>query len=90
MVEDWSRLRSAALSREATREGRAHLGIGKYRDALGHLQRAVELDPTSSSAKYYLGLTYVRLGRGKLAQQQTHELREIDPSLATMLANLTG
>ncbi|MBT8487083.1 MAG: tetratricopeptide repeat protein [Phycisphaerales bacterium] len=88
-AEGWTRLHKSAQAREAVDQAREMMAVGRYADALPHLEDAVTRDPASSDAHYNLGLAYVRLGRHDDARRETERLRALDPNLANMLANLT-
>lgn len=60
-------------------------------EALGYMQRALELDPMSSIVRVRLGGVLMDLGRFEAAEQQLNELVELDPGFAatySMLAEL--
>ena len=55
---------------------RALLDLDRPRDALPHLQKAVELDPGSSAIRMQLGKTYLRLGRAAEGERELRLARE--------------
>ena len=55
---------------------RALLDLDRPRDALPHLQKAVELDPGSSAIRMQLGKTYLRLGRAAEGERELRRARE--------------
>ena len=61
--------------------GRALLRLGSTFDAEVHLRKAVELDPSSASAAYYLASTYAAMGESRRADAVTWYERaiELDP-----------
>ena len=54
---------------------------GKYRHALAHLEKAIELDSTGSQAKYHyhLGRTYMKMGEKELATKAFRRAVELTP-----------
>ncbi len=68
--------------------GRSLMSVGRHREAMAHFERATHLDPASARAQYNLGLASVMSGDLNRAHHATLALRELDPSLANMLANL--
>lgn len=47
--------------------------LGKYKDAVGKYQRALEIDPASRNAHYNIGLTYLALKEYDLANKHAQE-----------------
>lgn len=64
------------------------LAAGRHRDAIPHLESAVELDPQNIDAHYRLGLCLIRLGDMEGARAAQAALRRLDPNLANLLGNL--
>lgn len=72
------------------------LGLLRYNDAdwggaVGALERAVSLNPVYANAKYFLGLSYNRLGRDSEAIRQFSDIEATNPNNAevkSILANL--
>ncbi len=76
MLPDQADFRAAlgwALFREAPADARAG------RAALGELRRAIQLDPKSRRARYYLGYFYAQSGQPDLAVGEFERLLELDP-----------
>lgn len=69
-----------ALFREAPADARAG------RAALAELRRAIQLDPRSRRARYYLGYFYAQSGQPDLAGVEFEKLLELDPG-ATEVAD---
>ena len=77
MLPDQADFRAAlgwALFREAPADARAG------RAALAELRRAIQLDPKSRRARYYLGHFYAQTGQPDLAISEFEKLLELDPS----------
>ena len=62
-----------ALFREAPADARGG------RAALAELRRAIQLDPKSRRARYYLGYFYAQSGQPDLAVAEFEKLLELDP-----------
>jgi tetratricopeptide (TPR) repeat protein len=73
---------------EAMEQGQYYTAIGRHEVAASHYERAVELDPANASARYKAALAYVRCGRTARARREMAALEEMDPNLASLLANL--
>ena len=76
MLPDQADFRAAlgwALFREAPADARAG------RAALGELRRAIQLDPKSRRARYYLGHLYGQTAQPDLAIAEFEKLLELDP-----------
>jgi tetratricopeptide (TPR) repeat protein/DNA-binding response OmpR family regulator len=76
MLPDQADFRAAlgwALFREAPADARAG------RAALGELRRAIQLDPKSRRARYYLGYFHAQSGQPDLAVAEFEKLLELDP-----------
>ena len=56
--------------------------------AITALEHVIELDPDHADARYDLALAFVRLDDLPGARRQHEALRHLDPSLASLLANL--
>ncbi|KKU79260.1 MAG: Tetratricopeptide TPR_1 repeat-containing protein [Parcubacteria group bacterium GW2011_GWA2_47_7] len=62
-----------------------------YKSALDQFEAAVYLNPAYADAKYFLGLTYERLGRKDEAIQQFNDVQTLNPNnkdVAQILTNL--
>jgi len=62
-----------------------------YRGAISALERAVQLNPVYSNAKYFLGLSYDRVGRTSDAVAQFEDIKLLNPGnkeVEQILANL--
>ncbi len=81
------RPRAQRESRKEFAEARAAIGMGRDREAVEHLKKAIRLDPGYADAHYRLGLVYVKLGDHAAARQEQAYLKglEVDD-----LANLLG
>jgi tetratricopeptide (TPR) repeat protein len=76
MLPDQADFRAAlgwALFREAPADARAG------RAALAELRRAIQLDPKSRRARYYMGHFYAQTGQPDLAIAEFEKLLELDP-----------
>jgi cytochrome c-type biogenesis protein CcmH len=76
MLPDQADFRAAlgwALFREAPADARAG------RAALGELRRAIQLDPKSRRARYYLGYFHAQSGQPDLAVAEFEKLLDLDP-----------
>lgn len=62
--------------------GRASLALGKVDDSIGHLSRAVELDPTHAASRYQLGLALAHAGQLQASAEQFSRVIEQDPAHA--------
>jgi hypothetical protein len=78
----------AEESREAYAEGLRLVSMGRHREAIERLRRAVELDPTFAPARYKLALAYIASGRLAEARGELIELEALDANLASLLENL--
>lgn len=54
-------------------------GLGKLDDAVGHLQRGIELNPNMDEAHYYLSAIYRESGQYEKALHHLQKAVEIDP-----------
>lgn len=79
--------RDAAMA--SYRRGRSLIAVGKHRAALPHLEYAIELNPDAPQPHYSLGLAFHALGERDAAREQCELLKDLDPSLASLLGNLT-
>jgi len=73
---------------EAIEQGQYYTTIGRNDVAASHYAKAAELDPGNASVRYELALAYVRSGQTASARREMAKLKELDPSLASLLANL--
>jgi tetratricopeptide (TPR) repeat protein len=96
-AEAWSLARrtlAQALAAEpAYAEAMAYLGhvldyLGDPAEAERHLQRAVQLAPTTTLTRYLLGLYYQRHGRAREAAFQYRQALKLDPHNAALYAEL--
>ncbi len=55
-------------------------GDGNYMEALSHLRRAADLAPQHPEARFYLGLTFFRLGEFQYAVDALEWVLRLDPS----------
>lgn len=63
---------------------------GRYRTAITGARQILELDPAHAGAHYTLGLAYFRTQDLGAARTHCTILRELDPSLSSLLQNLVG
>jgi choline-sulfatase len=56
--------------------GSAHMGMGRYHEAIAQYRKYLELVPTSAYAHHWLSICFIRLG------DQANALREADATLA--------
>jgi Flp pilus assembly protein TadD len=61
---------------------------GEYAHAQSLLRRALDFAPDDAQVRYKLGLTCVMQRDFAGARAELHELRKLDPSLASLLSNL--
>jgi Flp pilus assembly protein TadD len=73
---------------EALDQGQLYAAIGRHDVAASHYSEAVRLDPGNAPARYRLALAYVRDGQEAPARREMAALKELDPSLASLLRNL--
>lgn len=76
----------AALGWSLFREAPADARAG--RAALAELRRAIQLDPKSRRARYYLGYFYAQSGQPDLAVAEFEKLLELDPGAAEVADEL--
>jgi len=62
-------------------KGIVEYGKGNYLEALEHFRTAVDLTPDDANARFYLGLTQIRLGEFGAAIPQLEKALQLDPSL---------
>lgn len=62
-------------------KGVIEYGEGNYIDALSHLRRAVDLAPEYAEARFYLGLTFMRLGEFQYAVDALNIVLQLDSNL---------
>jgi tetratricopeptide (TPR) repeat protein len=60
----------------------------RFDEAIAEARRAIELDPLSVSAAFFLGFAYHSAGRFNAAVEQMRKAIEIDPSNSRTHANL--
>jgi len=96
-AEAWSLARrtlaQAVAGEPAYAEAMAYLGhvldyLGDPAEAERHLQRAVQLAPTTTLTRYLLGLYYQRHGRAREAAFQYRQALKLDPRNAALYAEL--
>jgi tetratricopeptide (TPR) repeat protein len=61
---------------------------GDYASMIQPLREIIEMQPTLADARYKLGLAYVATSSFDGARRQYAALRDLDPSLASLLSNL--
>jgi Flp pilus assembly protein TadD len=61
-----------------------------YGDAASALEKAVTIQPDYSNARYFLGLSYARLGRTKDALTQFSQLAVTNPDNQTVASAITA
>jgi tetratricopeptide (TPR) repeat protein len=79
--------------REDLERGKAALEAGDLHDAVARLRRATKAVPEHATAWFLLGLSQLRLDRGKEAAaslEQAHELRGQDGAILVALAEALG
>ena len=59
--------------------------LERFNEAIPILQRAVDLEPESTQARFWLGASYERAGRGAEAESVLRDLLELDPDYAPAL-----
>ncbi|MHC5114052.1 MAG: TPR end-of-group domain-containing protein [Planctomycetota bacterium] len=82
----------ADLRREAGaayERARSHYAAGRFRESIAALREVLELDDRHAEAHYTLGLVFVRLDDRAAARRQHEILATLDPSLTSLLGNLT-
>jgi len=57
---------------------------GKYREAIGYWDQALELDNTNARALYMIGLSYQKMGEKQKGQQLCDRAIQMDPSLQSL------
>ena len=55
------------------------LTLNEINKAEEHLKKAIQLDPTLTTARFYLGVLYLQLDKEELAFQQLSWILENDP-----------
>ncbi|MCP3903482.1 MAG: hypothetical protein GY715_07575 [Planctomycetes bacterium] len=78
-----------ALTHEAFARARAHYAAGRFHQTITALDEVFDLDEAHADAHYTLGLIYVRLDDHEAAVRQHAILSTLDPSLTSLLGNLT-
>ena len=79
----------ARAAREFAREGRA-FEAGDVQGAIGHLRKALEIDPDYMEAHNNLGARYMALHRFEDAAAEFRRATELDPAAEKAFANLGG
>lgn len=79
----------AGASREFAREGRA-FEAGDVQGSIGHLRKALEIDPDYMEAHNNLGARYMTLHRFEDAAAEFRRATELDRSADKAFANLAG
>ncbi|HXN46205.1 MAG TPA: tetratricopeptide repeat protein [Bryobacteraceae bacterium] len=79
----------ARAAREFAREGRA-FEAGDVEGAIGHLRKALEIDPDYMEAHNNLGARYMALHRFEDAAAEFRRATELDPAAEKAFANLAG
>ena len=79
----------ARAAREFAREGRA-FEAGDVQGAIGHLRKALEIDPDYMEAHNNLGARYMALHRFEDAAAEFGRATELDPAAEKAFANLGG
>jgi tetratricopeptide (TPR) repeat protein len=69
--------------------GGAYLGANKLEQAIAYLQKAVELHPDQSDARYQLGRAYALAGRKSDAQREFELARDLKDQDQQMIRELT-
>ncbi len=59
--------------------GRELIGMKRYQEGVGHLERALEKMAEIAETRYYLGLGYLRLGALDRAEEHLRAAIDIDP-----------
>jgi len=72
---------SAESGSEAVEKGISYYEDGSYEEAVVELLKALETDPSSATAAYYLGLTYMERLDYPRARKYLEEAVSLDPSL---------
>ena len=63
-------------------KGIVEYGKGNYLEALEHFRTVVDLTPDDANARFYLGLTQLRLGEFSTAIPHLEKALQLDPFLA--------
>ena len=59
--------------------------LERYSEAIPILEKAIDLDPSSTQVRFWLGASYERAGRGKEAEGVLRDLLQLDPKFAPAL-----
>jgi len=78
--------REARKADELYKQVRPTVLAGAYEQAIPRLEQVVGIMPDHADARYDLALGYIHTGRIDAARQQCQHLRELDASLASMVA----
>lgn len=70
--------------------GRSRLDQGRAGDALGPLERAVQMKPRNPLARMWLARAYARAGAGDRARSELEALASLDPTLAEKVRGELG
>jgi len=80
--------KSPNKSRPYVNLGVAYLTMGKYDEALGQIQKALQIDPKASVAYYNLGIVFQKMGDTNKAIEMLKKSLEIDPDFHMSQFNL--
>jgi tetratricopeptide (TPR) repeat protein len=70
--------------------GIVYVQLGKYKDAIEPVKRAIELNPKSSGAYFTLGMAYANLKRYTEAVEAFKQALKIDPRLCRCIFTTWG
>lgn len=87
LFEDIVRQNSGHALAQA-RLGGAYCHVGRFKDALPHLQRAIALDATDYQSRSNLGLVYEKLGKPELGIEPARQAVELQPANPGVITNL--
>jgi len=70
------------------RLGGAYCQVGRFKDALPHLERAIALDATDYQSRSNLGLAYEKMGKPELGIEPSRQAVKLQPTNPGVLTNL--
>ncbi len=70
------------------RLGSAYCQVGRFQDALPHLQRAIALEATDFQSRSNLGLAYEKLGKPELGIEPARQAVNLQPTNPVVITNL--